>query len=186
MIRPLPTLAGLFLAAACTATPTPPEVARFSEPTLSDAAGAIPDEVSAGDCVGRDITPATVQTVTEKVLIRPAEFAPDGSLVSPAAYRTETRQEIVKEREDVWFQTPCPDEITPEFVSALQRALQVRGYFQGTVTGEVDEATRNAVRAYQRELGLNSPVLSIAAAKRLGLVAYDREEALAASDTPGH
>ena len=172
MIRPLTALTGLALVAACAAPE--PEVARFSEPVLTDATTEIPEGLASDACVGRDITPATIQTVTEQVLVQPPQIGADGSLRAPAVYRTVTRQEIVKPREDIWFETPCPDEITPDFVAALQRALQVRGYYNGPVSGEVDAATQRAVRAFQRELGLNSPVLSIAAAKPLGLVAYGR------------
>lgn len=178
MIRPIPALAGLALLVGCAAASAPPEVARFAEPELSDTASVIPDGLADDACVGRDITPATIETVTEHVLVQPAEIGSDGSLRAPAVYRTVTRQEIVKEREDIWFETPCPDQMTPDFVAALQRALAVRGYYHGEVTGEVDAATQRAVRAFQHEQGLNSPVLSVAAAKRLGLVAYGREGAL--------
>lgn len=179
MIRPLTALTGLVLAAGCAAPE--PEVARFSEPELADTTADIPEGLAPDACVGRDITPATIQTVTEEVLITPAKRGDDGALLAPAVYRTETRQEIVKARADIWFETPCPDEITPEFVAALQRALSVRGFYDGPITGEVNAATQDAVRAFQRDQGLNSPVLSLAAAKRLGLVAYGRAGTLAAT-----
>lgn len=76
----------------------------------------------------------------------------------------------------MWFEIPCPDQMTPDFVASLQRALAVRGHYSGPVTGQVNSATRDAVRAYQRENGLDSDVLSLAAAKRLGLIAYSRAE----------
>lgn len=177
MIRALVSLAGLFAVAAC-APPQPLGVARFAEPALGDTTPDIPEGADPEACYGHDEIPAVVETITEQVMVQPPRLASDGSVLAPGVYRSVTRQRIVREREDIWFETPCPDEMTPEFVAALQRALQVRGYYQGEITGQVNAATRQAVRAFQHEEGLNSPVLSIAAAKRLGLVAYDRDETL--------
>jgi hypothetical protein len=178
MIRTILAMAGLSAAAitGCAPVAQPPDVARFAEARLDGQSRDIPEGADPDACYGRDSTPATVETVTRRVLVQPAETGPDGSVIRPAVYRSETRQEIVKEREDIWFETPCPDEMTAEFIAALQRALAVRGHYAGEITGEADAGTARAVRAFQLEQGLNSPVLSIAAAKRLGLVAYDREE----------
>jgi peptidoglycan hydrolase-like protein with peptidoglycan-binding domain len=41
------------------------------------------------------------------------------------------------------------------------------------VTGTYDWLTRRAVQTYQKEQGLDSATLSLAAARQLGLVAYD-------------
>lgn len=72
-----------------------------------------------------------------------------------------------------WFRTPCPDEMTPELVSSLQRALAARDLHAGAITGRMDAATRKAVRRLQQPLGLDSDRLSLAAARHLGLLPVD-------------
>lgn len=72
--------------------------------------------------------------------------------------------------EEVAFRVPCPEQISAEFTSALQRALAVRGYYEGAVTGRMDVATRTAVQAFQRDNGFNSPILTLENAQRLGLL----------------
>lgn len=179
MIRPLSLLrlAALLPLAACAAARAP-EVARFREPPV-DAAGAdIPEGADPDACYGRDVTPAVIETVTEQVLLRPAGRDADGA-PAPAVWGSRSHPRIVEERREVFFETPCPDQMTPDFVASLQRALQARGLYAGPITGEADPATRSAIRAFQRSQGLDSSALSIAAAKRLGLVVYDRDEALA-------
>jgi peptidoglycan hydrolase-like protein with peptidoglycan-binding domain len=66
--------------------------------------------------------------------------------------------------------------MTPEFLASLQRALQARGIFRGAVTGAMDAPTQKAVRAYQQSLGLDLPVLTLAAAQSLGLVPVARAD----------
>lgn len=175
MIRTATALAALCALCAC-AGPGAPEVARFAEPDPSATDDIIPPGGDPDACYGRDETPATIETVSYDELVTPAELAADGTVITPAVYRSVSQPRIVEERRQIWFQTPCPDEMSPEFIAALQRALTVRGFYAGEASGEVNAETRAAVRAFQLEEGLNSPVLSIAAAKRLGLVAYSRDE----------
>ncbi|TDL79894.1 peptidoglycan-binding protein [Palleronia sediminis] len=147
-----------------------PDVDRFREPELAATRSQRVDLSRPDICHSRDDTPAVIETVTEQF----AETAPDGSI----SYRTETSQRIVENREEIWFETPCRDVWTEEFIAAVQRALIVRGYMPGPPSGEVDRATRKAIRAFQAGQGIDSDVLSIAGAKRLGLIVYDRDEAL--------
>lgn len=128
-----------------------------------------PPPAEEGICWEGDITPAVIETVTEQVQVAPETLAPDGSVAEPAIYRTETRQRIAQEREVVWFRAPCDSELTVDFVASLQRALKARGYLDGLPTGQMDAATSEAVRRYQAEQGLDSPRLSLAAARQLGL-----------------
>lgn len=76
----------------------------------------------------------------------------------------------------IHFRVPCPEVMTPEFLASLQRALQARGFFRGAVTGAMDAPTQQAVRAYQQSLGLDLPVLTLAAAQSLGLVPVARAD----------
>jgi hypothetical protein len=68
------------------------------------------------------------------------------------------------------FPTLCPFEWTTGFVASLERALIVRGYLEGPADGVYDEALAEAVRAAQAPLGIDSDVLSLEAARALGLV----------------
>ncbi len=166
----LPLLAGL---SACQNSlpltgPNEPEIVQ----TLQEA----PPGAEPGTCWGKDVTPAVIETVTEQVLLQPAEVRNDGTVIEQAIYKTETRQAIVQERRVTWFETPCARTQTPEFIASVQRALKVRGLYRGSITGEMDARTRAAVRAYQKPEGLDSGILSLAAARRLGLVAVDRPD----------
>ncbi len=98
-------------------------------------------------------------------------------MISEPVYKLETRQAIVKERRELWFETPCEDQLTPDFLASLQRALKARGHYHGGITGQMDSRTRRAIRHYQAPQGLDSGILSLAAARKLGLVAVARTEA---------
>jgi peptidoglycan hydrolase-like protein with peptidoglycan-binding domain len=139
------------------------------EATRNGPAGAPADS-----CWGKTVSPAVVQTVEEQVQIKPAKVNADGTIAAPPEYRRTTRQEIVSPRRDNWFETPCDDVLTPEFVATLQRALSARGFYAGVATGLLDTPTRAAVQAFQRDEGPDSPVLSLAAARKLGLIAVER------------
>lgn len=123
-----------------------------------------------GACWASDVTPMMIESVSEQVLERPERRGPDGALIQAAVYRTETHQRIVQEREEIWFRAPCAAEWTVDFVASLQRALKARGYYLLPVTGVMDRATADAVQRFQWERGLDSPRLSLAAARELGLV----------------
>ncbi len=134
-----------------------PEVTRF---TQEIPAGASPDA-----CWGKQVTPAVIETETRQILVQPAEVRADGTVTNPAIYKTETVQKIVREREENWFETPCEEQMDEDFVTSLQRALAVRGYYLWQVNGQMDARTRAAVRRYQEPLGLDSGILSLAAAQ---------------------
>jgi len=136
--------------------------------------GLAPAGAAPGTCWGKILTPAVIETVTEQILVTPAKTNADGTLASLPVYREESHQQIVTPRTDRWFEIPCPPAFTVEFVSTLQRALQVRGLYAGPVNGNLDEATRRAVLAVQTADGLPSDVLSIKTARDLGIVAVPR------------
>lgn len=143
---------------------------------------AEPPVVAAGDgrCLSRQTTPAIIETVTEQVIVQPAVLDSDGSLRSPAAYRTVTRQRILRERREVEFETPCPEVLTAEFNASVQRALKARGYYTGPITGAMDTRTGRAIQRFQRDRGnVDTPVLSLRSARDLGLVAVPRGTATA-------
>ena len=92
-------------------------------------------------------------------------------MIEPASFRTRTQQRIVQEREEIWFRAPCPEEQTVQFIASLQRALKARGLYLMPVTGEMNAETAEALRRFQAERGLDSPVLSLGAARELELAA---------------
>lgn len=169
-MRATPALAALTLCAACAAGEADPPraVPAFMAAEIEQDAD--------GRCWGRDIQPAVIETVTVQEQATPPVLGPGGEVVVPATYRSVIRQQIAREREAVAFETLCPPDYTQEFVESLQRALAVRGYYAGPVDGHPDAALGRAVQDYQREMGPDSPLLSLAAARRLGLVALSAEE----------
>ncbi|MDD9726179.1 peptidoglycan-binding domain-containing protein [Roseovarius sp. SK2] len=134
-----------------------------------------PPGAAPGTCWAQDTSPAVVETVTEQILVSPAEVADDGTVTRPASYRTETAQKIVQERRVTRFQVPCRTQLTPEFNASVQRALKARGLYRGPINGQLDRGTRAAIRRFQKPQGFDSDILSIAGARQLGLIAVARD-----------
>jgi hypothetical protein len=135
--------------------------------------GMGPPDADPNACYGREVTPAVIETVTEQVMLQPPQISSTGEVREPGVFVTETRQRIVEERRELWFETPCQAEADPEFIASLQRALAARGHYRGPVSGVMDARTRRAVRAYQEPQGLDSAILSLAAARQLGIAIWD-------------
>lgn len=130
-----------------------------------------------GTCFARDTTPAIIETVTEQVMVQPAVVRTDGSVQSPAAFRTVTRQRILRERREVEFETPCNEIMTPQFVASVQRALVARGYYRGAITGVIDPRTIAAIERFQvAQNDVHTGVLTLQTARALGLVALPRDQ----------
>lgn len=132
-----------------------------------------PPKAKEGECWASSVTPAVIETVTEQVLLTEEVRDESGAVIEPATYQTHTQQRMVQEREEVWFRAPCDADMTAQFVASVQRALKARGIYQEAVSGVYDAATAEAVRRFQEPKGLDSPVLSLAVARDLGLVNAD-------------
>jgi hypothetical protein len=132
-----------------------------------------PPDADPASCYGREVDPAVIETVTEQIMVEPEQLDRNGNVRRPAVFMTATEQRIVEDRREIWFETPCAMETDPTYIATLQRALSARGHYAGPVTGVLDPATVEAVRAYQRPQGLDSGVLSLAAARQLGLSVWD-------------
>ena len=168
-------LIGLVAAGCRPGVPEVPQRADLSSEIVRlDRPG--PPERPEGACWEADVTPAVIETVTEQVVVTPETRGADGTLLTAATYRTDTRTRILRDREEVWFRAPCPADYTVEFVTTLQRALKARGFYLLPLTGEMDAGTRDAVRRFQTERGLDSARLSLAAARELGLVVVSLDE----------
>lgn len=129
-----------------------------------------------GACWGSTITPAVFETVTEQTVATPEVQDDVGNVVKPATYRTVSKLEMLRDREEVWFRTPCDAELTVEFIATLQRALKARGHYLAPLTGVMDDATAEAVRRYQASRGFDSPILTLAATRELGITATEIED----------
>ena len=132
-----------------------------------------PESGPPGACWDRYTLPAVIETVTDQVLVQPEARGPDGAIIRPAIFRTESSQQIVQDRGQVWFRAPCIAEQTVEFVATLQRALKARGFYVAPVNGIFDPTTAEAVRRYQASRGFDSPRLTLAAARELGIINAD-------------
>ena len=153
--------------AACAKAPLP-EVNRLTERT---GVITLPDPAT-GTCFADDVTPAVIDTETEQVLLQAEEIGPNGELLTPALYETQTRQVIVQERKEQRFEALCEAQLTPSFVSDLQRALGARAFYNGPVSGELNWRTRRAVRLFQQDQGIDSAIISLRTAQELGLTAF--------------
>lgn len=166
--RTLSSLLALTALVACSAAET--DIGGLGEPQVTRRTQAAPPGAEPGSCWGKNTAPAIIETVTHQNLVQPAEVMADGTVTRPAVYKTETRQEIVRPREETWFETPCDTVQTPEFIASVQRALAARGLYRGGPTGNMDAATRAAIRRYQKPEGMDSGILSLDSARKLGLV----------------
>jgi len=133
-------------------------------------------DASTGTCFARDTTPAVIETVTEQIIVQPAQVRSDGSVESPAVFRTVTRQRILRERREVEYETPCPNVMTAEFKASVQRALLARGYYRGQIDGNLTGRTARAIERFQADQGdIETETLTLRSARALGLVALPRD-----------
>ena len=184
-MRALTLTAGLLALAACVPAD---ERDAFAAPLSADAGavevmrGAGPPNADPSACYANESTPAVIETVTEQVMLQPPQIATDGSVREPAIFVTETHQRIVEERRELWFEIPCELQLgDPDFIASMQRALGARGLYLGPITGVMNRRTERAVRDFQAPQGLDSDVLSMAAARQLGLALWNPELAAGGS-----
>ena len=162
-------LCGLLAACQPTGVKPPGQASLSREVVRLKGDGPPPSEP--GECWASSVTPAVIETISEQVLVSEEVRDASGAVIEPASFRTRTQQRMVQEREELWFRAPCPEEQTVQFIASLQRALKARGLYLLPVTGEMTAETAEAVRRFQAERGLDSPILSLGAARELGLVA---------------
>jgi peptidoglycan hydrolase-like protein with peptidoglycan-binding domain len=113
----------------------------------------------------RKITPAEISTLLETRLFQPKKRNTAGQLVSPAQYETTRTQIITKPRSVTKIDAVCPEDMTPEFITSLQRAFQACELFSSTITGSMDMSTRSAILNFQTVRGVSSATVTKAAAQ---------------------
>ena len=165
---------GLSFLASCMEAP---QVTRANSDPIGPLAEPATVDAQSGTCFARATTPAIIETVTEQVMVQPASVRSDGSVDSPAAFRTVTRQQILRERREVEFETPCASLMTPQFIASVQRALIARGYYRGSINGAIDARTTTAIERFQTAQGdVHTGTLTLKTAQTLGLVALPRDQ----------
>ena len=167
-VRKALTVAALLGLAGCQTTGYVPEAPR--QANLSKEIRSVKPEAKSGECWAGDTAPLVIETEMKQRQIAPEARDAKGKLLRPATFESVTQQKIVQERGEIWFRSLCPEKMDATFLTSLQRALKARGLYLLPLSGKMDKATRQAVRRYQSPLGLESEVLSLAAARDLGLV----------------
>lgn len=142
-----------------------------------------PQNVRPDQCFAHDVKPAVIETTTHRFQLSPARIAVDTQtgeteIIRPAKYKTETLRHVVREREELFFETLCPQHYTQRFVESLQRALAARGFYSGQPSGWLDEQTQTAIRLYQKPDGLNSPLISLRTVQAFGLITHSDFQSL--------
>lgn len=155
---------------------TPPGASTGGKLSKFQIVQTAPVDAASGTCWGNRVSPAVIETVEREILVQPAQVSSDGRIQQPAIYRKESRQEIVQERREVWTQIVCVTAFTDDFVASLQRALAARGFYKGPASGLMDNRTRTAIRKLQSEDGFEEAVLTLATARKLGLIAVERTQ----------
>ena len=125
-------------------------------------------------CYFEKITPAEISTQVEPRLVQSEKRNTTGHLVSPAQYEITRTQTIIKPRSVTKIDAVCPEDMTPEFITSLQRAFQARELFSSTLTASIDMSTRRAILNFQTVRGVSSETVTKATAQALGLVVIDQ------------
>lgn len=125
-------------------------------------------------CFIQYTVPALIETVTKQVLVQEEVTTLNGETVvtSPAIYRTETVQRIVRDRHEAQTGIICEKDLTVVFIQSMQRALSARGYYNGNISGILDDRTGRAIRKVQKTQGINSPKITLDLAESYGLVVH--------------
>ena len=162
-------LPALLVLSACADIAT---VSRGEQPSTFSPSLTAPENAAPGTCWDKTETPAVIETVTEDRLIQPARYADTGELQSLPIYEKTTKQVIVEDRKATWFQLVCPIDLSRPFVGSVQRALELRGFYGGPITEEMDSVTREAIARFQISQGIefaDPEKLTIEAAEQMGL-----------------
>ena len=70
----------------------------------------------------------------------------------------------------VWTSVLCDVNTTPDVVRRLQTALKGAGHYGGPIDGIIGSQTRGGIKSYQAAQGVNSDILTIESATKLGII----------------
>lgn len=116
----------------------------------------------------REVTiPAKYKTVTRTVEASPASVQ---RTPVPETYKTVSKTVEVAPARTVWTSVLCDVNTTPDVVTRLQRALKSAGHYGGPIDGVIGSQTKRGIRTYQAAQGVESDILTIDSAKKLGIL----------------
>jgi regulator of extracellular matrix RemA (YlzA/DUF370 family) len=95
--------------------------------------------------------PPEYRTVKVKRLVKPAE---ERVVTVPAEYKTIVKKVKVSDSKVVWKPALCKDELVDSTIRQVQTALSQMGFYTGLIDGQLNQATNDAIRAFQVENGL--------------------------------
>lgn len=95
--------------------------------------------------------PPEYKTVRVKKLVKPAE---ERVITVPAEYDTIVKKVKVSDSKIVWKPALCKDELVDSTIRQVQSALSQLGFYSGLIDGQLNQATQDAIRAFQVENGL--------------------------------
>ena len=157
----------LLLLAACAApAPDPRDTVVLRLDRIEAAAD--------GRCYARTDAQMRTERIASTEVVRPARRDETGAVIEPRVVRSVMREVTVPVTQGQRFEAVCPPDLSSALVKSLQRALSVRGLYNGFATGTYDTATQAAVQAVQRERGLDSSLLAVETAQSFGLAPVPR------------
>ena len=116
----------------------------------------------------RKITiPAEYASVTKTVEVTPASTK---TTATPATYKTVTKTVNAAPARTVWTSVLCDVNTTPGVVRRLQTSLKKAGHYGGPIDGIIGSQTRGGIKSYQSAQGVQSDILTIDSAKKLGII----------------
>ena len=111
--------------------------------------------------------PAEYRTVTKTVEATPASVQ---RTKVPETYRSVTRTVEAAPARTVWTSVLCDVNTTPDVVRRLQTSLKRAGHYGGPIDGIIGSQTRRGIASYQSATGVQSDILTIESAKKLGII----------------
>lgn len=116
----------------------------------------------------REVTvPAHYHTITKTVEATPASVQ---RTPVPETFKTITKTVEAAPARTVWTSVLCDVNTTPDVVTRMQRALKSAGHYRGPIDGVIGSQTRRAISSYQTAQGVQSDILTIDSAKKLGIL----------------
>ena len=120
-----------------------------------------------GDCVRMVEVPAEFATSDVRKLVTPATTK---TIEVPAEYTTVTKRLLVKKGGFTeWREVLCSENVTPNLILQIQRALKERGYDSGAVDGVLGSRTKSAMIQFQNDKGLPIGQMDMQTLQQLGV-----------------
>ena len=111
--------------------------------------------------------PAQYRNVTKTVEATPSSVK---RTAIPETYKTVTKTVEAAPARTVWTSVLCDVNTTPDVVRRLQTALKSAGHYSGPIDGIIGSETRRGIASYQAATGVQSDILTIESAKKLGII----------------